>query len=67
MSTQISGNKSRIVGRRSGNFVYDSAMEIIEEKIAYSINGRRMKNVNSVYIYKLKSKQIEEQYKKQNS
>lgn len=56
MSTQISGNKSRIVGRRSGNFVYDSAMEIIEEKIAYSINGRRMKNVNSVYIYKLKSK-----------
>lgn len=67
MSTQISGNKSRIVGRRSGNFVYDSAMEIIEEKIAYSINGRCMKNVNSVYIYKLKSKQIEEQYKKQNS
>lgn len=51
MSKQISGNKSRIVGKRSGNFVYDSAMEIIEEKIAYSINGRHINEKLYTYIH----------------
>lgn len=42
MSKLISGNKLRLGGRRYGNFVYDSVIEIIVESIVCLINGRFM-------------------------
>lgn len=71
MSKSISGNKLRLGGRRHGNFVYDSAIEIIAESIACSINGRFMwAKMLVLYFMPYKSKiQVDwrPEYKKQNS